>query len=50
MNVLEKLQPPSAAHSLGTDYLGRDLLSRTVDGAHRSLGTAPSRWSAPCWR
>ncbi|HEX2038069.1 MAG TPA: ABC transporter permease [Chloroflexota bacterium] len=39
-NVLEKLQPPSAAHPLGTDYLGRDLLSRTIDGAHRSLGTA----------
>ena len=39
-NVVEKLQGPSAAHWLGTDYMGRDLLSRTVDGAHRSLGTA----------
>lgn len=40
VDVVEKLQPPSAAHWLGTDYLGRDLFSRTVDGAHRSLGTA----------
>lgn len=40
VDVLNKLQTPSAAHLLGTDYLGRDLLSRTVEGAHRSLGTA----------
>jgi ABC-type dipeptide/oligopeptide/nickel transport system permease subunit len=40
VNVVEKLAGPSAAHPFGTDYLGRDLLSRTVDAAHRSLGTA----------
>jgi len=34
------LQPPSAAHLLGTDDTGRDLLSRLMDGAHRSLGAA----------
>lgn len=40
VNVLEKLAAPTAAHPMGTDYLGRDLLSRTTDAAHRSLGTA----------
>ena len=29
--------PPSAAHILGTDVLGRDLLSRILDGARISL-------------
>jgi ABC-type dipeptide/oligopeptide/nickel transport system permease subunit len=40
VNVMEKLAPPSLAHPLGNDYLGRDVLSRVVDAAHRSLGTA----------
>jgi peptide/nickel transport system permease protein len=31
------LDPPSAAHPLGTDYLGRDALSRLVSGAGISL-------------
>jgi len=31
-------KPPSAAHRLGTDYLGRDVLSRVVVGARPSLG------------
>lgn len=34
------LQPPDAVHLLGTDDTGRDLLSRLMDGAHRSLGAA----------
>src|SRR5437588_12419080 len=33
----EKLQVPSARHPLGTDDLGRDLLSRIVAGARISL-------------
>lgn len=40
VNVIEKLAGPTTAHPFGTDYLGRDVLSRTVDAAHRSLGTA----------
>ena len=34
------LQEPSAAHLLGTDYLGRDVLSRLLAGAPASLISA----------
>lgn len=36
-NLAEKLQPPSAAHWLGTDNLGRDVLSRILHGSYISL-------------
>ena len=36
-NLVAKLQPPSAAHWLGTDNLGRDVLSRMVAGSTISL-------------
>lgn len=36
------LAPPSAAHWLGTDNLGRDIFSRLVYGARWSLGAAAS--------
>ncbi|WP_248960872.1 ABC transporter permease [Sphaerisporangium perillae] len=39
-NSTEILQPPSAAHWFGTDYLGRDVLSRVLAGAPRSVFTA----------
>jgi len=36
-NLGEKLDPPSSAHLLGTDDLGRDLLSRILLGSRPSL-------------
>jgi peptide/nickel transport system permease protein len=36
-NLRDRLQPPSSAHLLGTDNLGRDILSRTIYGARVSL-------------
>ncbi|WP_353946110.1 ABC transporter permease [Streptomyces sp. HUAS MG91] len=36
----DMLQGPSAAHLLGTDYLGRDVLSRVVAGTGLSIGGA----------
>lgn len=33
-------EPISMAHLLGTDYLGRDLLSRVLDGARYTVGVA----------
>lgn len=38
MDLLARLQPPGAAHWLGTDHLGRDILSRLIAGAGLSLG------------
>jgi len=37
-DLASRLLPPSAAHWLGTDHLGRDLLSRLLWGARASLG------------
>lgn len=36
-NVRMRLKPPSAAHWLGTDHFGRDILSRIIVGARISL-------------
>ncbi len=36
-NLPESLQPPSVSHWLGTDELGRDILSRIIYGTHISL-------------
>jgi peptide/nickel transport system permease protein len=37
INVLEKHRGPSSDHLLGTDFLGRDQLSRLLHGAQRSV-------------
>ena len=39
---LERLQPPSLAHALGTDENGRDLWARVVYGARPTLAAAVS--------
>lgn len=36
-NVVNRLQPPSAEHWLGTDHLGRDIFTRIAYGARVSL-------------
>lgn len=40
LSVAQRLQGPSADHWLGTDHLGRDLLSMLMQGAATSLGVA----------
>jgi len=40
IDVAHRLHPASAAHWLGTDQLGRDLLSMLMAGARPSLGVA----------
>lgn len=37
ISLAAKLRPPSAAHWLGTDHFGRDVLSRLMSGARVSL-------------
>lgn len=40
LSIVDKLQPPSAHHWLGTDQLGRDVLSMIMLGAQTSVGVA----------
>jgi len=38
LDITNRLQPLSRTHPLGTDHLGRDMLSRIIYGARLSLG------------
>ena len=38
--VADRMQPPSAAHLLGTDQFGRDMLSMIMVGARNSIAVA----------
>ncbi|MFI9605269.1 ABC transporter permease [Streptomyces sp. NPDC052043] len=38
VDLAEQLMPPSFAHPLGTDNLGRDMMARVLTGARTSLG------------
>lgn len=40
LDTVSKFLPPSTLHPLGTDYLGRDLLSRLLWGGRTTLGYA----------
>ena len=40
LNIMERLQGPSATHLLGTDQLGRDLFSRVLFGGQVALKVA----------
>ncbi|MFO1059252.1 MAG: ABC transporter permease [Dongiaceae bacterium] len=42
MVVRDRFQPPSLVHLLGTDHLGRDLLSRVLHGGRIALGLSVS--------
>lgn len=41
-HVLDKLQTPSWSHWFGTDWLGRDVLARVLQGLRLSLGVGVS--------
>lgn len=42
LSLEESLTPPGPGHPFGTDYYGRDLFSRVLDGARVSLGISLS--------
>jgi peptide/nickel transport system permease protein len=39
-NLIDRLEPPSPSHLMGTDHLGRDIFSRVLAGTHIALEVA----------
>ncbi len=48
MDVAHRLAPPSAAHWLGQDEYGRDVLTRLLWGARVSLAVAAASTAIAC--
>ena len=48
-SLLERLQPPSAAHPFGTDGYGRDIFARVIHGTRSSLTIAFSTILFSCF-
>jgi peptide/nickel transport system permease protein len=48
MDVVHRMAPPSAAHWLGQDEYGRDVLTRLLWGARVSLGVSVSASALAC--
>ncbi|WP_306120501.1 MULTISPECIES: ABC transporter permease [unclassified Roseitalea] len=40
LSISDRLQPPSAAHWLGTDHFGRDIVSMIMAGSRNSIAVA----------
>ena len=40
LNIANRLKPPNAAHWLGTDHFGRDLVTLIMVGARTSIAVA----------
>lgn len=47
-DIMNKFQPPSAAHWLGTDHLGRDIFGRLVHGTRTALKLGLGATSISC--
>jgi peptide/nickel transport system permease protein len=39
-NLVDRLEPPSGSHLMGTDHLGRDIFSRVLAGTHIAVEVA----------